>query len=296
MRRLVDRQFCCDDHRRKSRLASARLARDLEEDYNDWLVSAGAKKKGSSFGAGSVVLLILGAVLLVMFLPSGEQRPMAPPSYLPPTTALGDKLARALPSNGSLSLREEFRVDLRNWQSPAEIAKDGWQRRSSGPVEVGRLRLWKPTLALSDYNVEFEAQIEAKALGWAYRATDPGNYYATKINLSRQGNQQRAEILRYVVAGGKQTGRAQLPIPLVVVENMVYGVRLAVKGDRFTTTVNGQVVDSWSDRRFSRGGIGFFSEPGEKALLHWVAVSEPKSMLERLLSFGLIMPPHAVYK
>jgi hypothetical protein len=72
-------------------------------------------------------------------------------------------------------------------------------------------------------------------------------------------------------------------------------VKVAIKGDRFITTVNGQVVDSWTDSRHRRGGVGFFSEPGEKAVLRWVAVSEPKSMLQRLMSFGVILPPAAFH-
>jgi hypothetical protein len=107
--------------------------------------------------------------------------------------------------------------------------------------------LWKPTLSLGDYNMEFEAQIQSRAVSWAFRAGDPNNYYASKISLTGQGNKQRAEIIRYVVASGKPLDRKDLPIPLVVVENMVYGVKVAIKGDRFITTVNGQVVDSWTD-------------------------------------------------
>jgi hypothetical protein len=292
IRRVVDRQFCCDDHRRKARLAySARVSRDLEEPYEDgWLVTTGTKKKAASFGPGSALLMVIATVLLAMFLPSSQQAPSPPPSYLPPTGAIGEKLARALPT-GSLSLREDFNVDLRNWQSGFESVKDGWAKTTSGVVQVGQLRLWKPTLSLGDYNMEFEAQIENRALGWAFRAGDPKNYYASKIHLTRQGTKQRAEIIRYVVAGGKQFEKKELPIPLVVVENMVYGVKVAIKGNRFITTVNGQVVDSWTDNRHRRGGVGFFSEPGEKAVLRWVAVSEPKGMLERLISFGLFVPP-----
>jgi hypothetical protein len=270
------------------------VSRDLDDPYEEgWLVTAGAKKKSSSFGPGPALVLVGATVLLAMFLPSGQQAPSPPPSYLPPTGALGEKLARALPS-GALSLREDFGVDLRNWQAGREL-RDGWTRTSRGAVQVGQLRLWKPTLSLKDYNLEFEGQIQNRALGWAFRAGDAHNYYAGKINLTRQGNRQRAEIVRYVVAGGKQLDKKELPIPLVVVQDMIYGVKVAIKGDRFITTVNGQVVDSWTDSRHRRGGVGFFSLPGEKAVLRWVAVSEPKSMLDRLMSFGLILPPGAMH-
>jgi len=297
VRRVVDRQFCSDEHRRKARRAySARMARDLEETFEeDWLVTAGTKKKTASFGPGSALFMVVATVMLALFLPSDQQSPSPAPSYLPPTGALGEKLARALPS-GSLALREDFSLDLRNWQSGLDVAKDGWAKNPRGMVQVGQLRLWKPTLSLNDYTMEFEAQIESRALGWAFRAGDSRNYYASKINLTRQGSRQRAEIVRYVVSTGKQMDRKQLPIPLAVAENMIYGVRVAIRGNRFITTVNGQVVDSWTDNRHKRGGIGFFSEPGEKAVLRWVAVSEPKGVLERLISFGFLVPPAALYE
>jgi hypothetical protein len=300
IRRLADRQFCCDEHRRRSRLAySARLARDEEGIEDAWLVSTGTRRRSASFGPGSAIVLVVASLSLAILLPSGTQAPGPPPSYLPPTGAYGDRLSRALPS-GSLSIREDFKIDLRNWQSPVTAPEanlpQSWNRTAGGAMRIGELRLWKPTLSLDNYNLEFEAQIEARALGWAYRAVDPDNFYATKIHINKQDGRQRAEIIRYVMDAGRPVAKKQLPIPLVVVENMVYGVRVAVRGDRFVTTVNGQVVDSWSDQRFPRGGVGFFADPGEKALLRWVAVSEPKGMIERLMSFGLIVPPPGMYQ
>src|SRR5688572_22170630 len=86
VRRVVDRQFCCNDHRGKARLAySARVARDLDETSEEnWLVTSGTKKKAASFGPGSALLLVAATVILALFLPSGQQAPSPPPSYLPP--------------------------------------------------------------------------------------------------------------------------------------------------------------------------------------------------------------------
>jgi hypothetical protein len=61
-----------------------------------------------------------------------------------------DRLSRAFPSNrASISLREDFRLDLRNWQGAVPGMANGWSKVGNA-VRVGEFRLWKPTLALSD--------------------------------------------------------------------------------------------------------------------------------------------------
>ncbi|MBK5295083.1 MAG: hypothetical protein JJE04_25825 [Acidobacteriia bacterium] len=301
MRRLIDRQFCCQDHREKARHAySARLARDYYDEgqfEEEWLApSLNPKKKQASFSPGSGLLLVVVATVLVLFLPNRPDRPIAPPSYMPKVPGLSDRLSQALPGKTSLSLREDFRSDLRNWQGSLGSLRDGWSKRADS-VEVGRLRLWKPSLSMGDYNVHFEAQIEQKALGWAVRASDVNNYYATKIQITRpdqwEGNHAvaRAEILRYVVQGGRQVNKVRLPIPLTWDTKAVYSFHVRVKGDRFITLVNDRVVDSWSDQRFRRGGVGFFADSGEHASLKWVSISERESFFDRFLSFSFLISP-----
>jgi hypothetical protein len=306
VRRLVDRQFCCDGHRKRARqVYSARVARDLhyEESIEEgWLGKAGsaspAAKSGSAFGPGSGVLLVVLSTLMVMFLPStpapdgkGVQ------SYLPPVSGLTDRLSRAFPSSRStVALREDFRFDMRNWQSAVSGFSGGWGKVGSA-MRVGELRLWKPTLALSDYNIEFAGQIENRALSWAFRAKDQRNYYATKIAINRGeggvGSGGRAEIVRYTMFNGTAVNRVALPIPVTAIGNMMYEVKMRVRGDRFTTMVNGQAVDSWTDRRLRRGGVGFFNDPGERSILHWVSISERESFLQRFLSFSFLVHPSA---
>ena len=71
-----------------------------------------------------------------------------------------------------------------------------------------------------------------------------------------------------------------------------YRVRVSVRGNRFLTSVNGQLISSWMDNRISRGGVGFFSEAGEASMLRWVSVSERDSFLARIAShFSLITFP-----
>jgi hypothetical protein len=293
LRLLTDRRFCSAQHRRKAGMnKSARLARDLEDDDASWLYANSGRANKRSFGPGIGILLVVFGTLLLLLLPSEKVLPESvQASYLPPAT-IGSRLQRLLPAKGSLSLREDFGADLRNWQGGVGSLASGWQRVGTS-MQVGDLRLWKPTLTLRDYNVEFGTQVESRAVSWAFRAADRRNYYATKLALSRDGSQvKRAEIVRYAVVDGKASDRVRLPIPLSIVSaSSVYDIKVGVQGSRFTTVVNGQLVDSWADNRLKKGGVGFFSDPGERAKLHWVSISERENFLRRFLSFGLILSP-----
>jgi hypothetical protein len=307
---LSDRQFCCDEHRRIARraysLRSARDHRNVAEYEESWLVTAadlqGKPQQKASFGLGSGLLLVGITLALVLALPRSDGTlPIDPISYLPPSAGMGDRLTRALPFKGSVRLRDDFRLDLRNWQSAA-ASVDGaantiedWVVRS-GAIYPGRLALWKPTLTLHDYQLEFQARIESKAVGWAYRAADNDNYYASKLIVSHTRDSSRAEISRWAVVAGRVLNKTSLPIPINVRTGKPYDVQMLVKGDRFTTLVNGQLVDVWSDRRLKRGGVGFFSDANERAALEWVSIVEKDNFLGRFLNFGLIVPPAVLYQ
>jgi hypothetical protein len=50
-------------------------------------------------------------------------------------------------------------------------------------------------------------------------------------------------------------------------------VRMRVAGNEFTVSLDGQVIDTWTDARISAGGIGFVGAPEERARLYWVKVT-----------------------
>jgi hypothetical protein len=62
-------------------------------------------------------------------------------------------------------------------------------------------------------------------------------------------------------------------------------VSVAVKGNRFTASIDGQEVDSWTDQAPSTGGVGFFSEAGERARLYWMRVSKNQDLLGRICAY-----------
>ena len=163
-----------------------------------------------------------------------------------------------------------------------------------GEVRPATLLLWKPSTSLSNYELEFMGQIERKSMDWAFRAADLHNYYATKLVMTRPGSLPNAGLIRYIVLDGRERERVELPLPLTIEPGVDYRVRVSVRGNHFLTSVNGQLVSSWTDNLLSRGGVGFFSESGESALLKWVTLSERDSVLARIVShFSLITFPTA---
>ena len=71
-------------------------------------------------------------------------------------------------------------------------------------IRPGSLRLWKPSVSLQNYQMEFMGQMEKRSLSWAFRATDQNNYYASKLVIFKPGPQPNARLDRYVVLNGRQ--------------------------------------------------------------------------------------------
>ena len=43
-------------------------------------------------------------------------------------------------------------------------------------------------MTMPDYRFEFRGQIERKALGWIFRASNPKNYYVMKLEIDQTRN------------------------------------------------------------------------------------------------------------
>jgi hypothetical protein len=293
MRRLVDREFCCSDHRKRFRTSSARVLRDAGEllaDYDDYLAVLEQPKKELtknnkfSMATAAMVGLIVGLTLWIVPsgpvpISSGELR------YTLTSNPLSQTIRSWIPDSSKINLRQDFRMGLGEWLGGG-AASDAL----SGALRTDNLRLWRPTLPLVDYQMDFQAAIERKAVGWAFRAENLQNYYATKLTVSGKDG-ARAEIERFVVVAGREMERVRLPIPVSIRAETLYRVRMRVKGDQFVTSVDGQVIDSWRDRRLRKGGVGFFAERGEQANVRWVSLSEPDSFFSRLFALGFIHHP-----
>lgn len=307
MRSLIDRNFCCADHRKKLNAKSARALREAEDLYGfetnvSWRmvteVKAEDKAERRTGYAGAVFVALAFAVLLLALSRFPSAAPVAravsplPSTNLQAHGGLGQMISNLIGSKSSGVLREDFRSGFENWEGLKSSSAE-WSR-SATDVRPASLRLWKPSSSLSNYELEFMGQIERKSIDWAFRAADLHNYYATKLVITKPGSLPNAGLIRYVVLDGRERERVELPLPLALEKGVDYRVRVSVRGNHFLTSVNGQLVSSWTDNLLSRGGVGFFSDNGESALLKWVTVSERDSMLARIAShFSLITVPTA---
>lgn len=120
---------------------------------------------------------------------------------------------------------------------------------------------------LSDYRLEFQAQIQSKAIGWIFRGLNPRNYYVTKLEVVTPGLQPTIALVRFAVVDGQDENRVVVPLPLKVRIDTTYRIRFDAIGNHFTTWVQDQKIDEWTDSRFGSGGVGFFSEGDEQAAM-----------------------------
>jgi hypothetical protein len=156
-------------------------------------------------------------------------------------------------------------------EAPAfTAAEGGWITDwgvEPGVRTVRDISVLRPTLNMSDYRIEFQAQIESKALGWVYRAQDVKNYYVSKLEIVKPGINPTVSVVRYAVIGGEEGPHAQLPLNMPVRIDTMYKVRFDAVGDHFTTWVQDQKVDDWTDARLKTGGVGLYSDRGESRIL-----------------------------
>ncbi|MCS6953800.1 MAG: hypothetical protein RMK57_14710 [Bryobacterales bacterium] len=196
---------------------------------------------------------------------------------------------RAIENRAAVEFSDDFRAGLEHWE-----ATGSWTVTPEGFVRPGRLALFKPSRPMRDYRLEFLTQIERKAIGWVYRAQDTNNYYAAKITVAKPGPLPSLSLVRYAVIEGRVERRTEIPVRVVIQGAVPYSVQCVVRGDTFTTSIAGEVVDVWGDRRLDRGGIGFFADPGESARLYWVRISHQDDLLGRICAY-LRRPPVAVF-
>jgi hypothetical protein len=304
LRRQKDPHFCSQEHRQKYASRSARAVREAEDLYgvDPRHVALELEDKPYRRGGGMGISIFVGITVVILVL-ALSQLPMHSTalkavSPLPNTNpnsnqgGFGQTIGNLIESKTSGTLRDDFHTGLDGWEGLRSVTAD-WNL-GGGEVRPASLRLWKPSTSLSNYELEFLGQIDHKSMDWAFRAADLHNYYATKLVMTHPGPLPNAGLVRFVVLDGRERERVELPLPLTLERGVDYKVRVSVRGNRFLTSVNGQLISSWMDSRISRGGVGFFSEDGESSVLKWVSVSERDSFLARIAShFSLITLPTA---
>jgi len=209
----------------------------------------GGSGMGLKIGIAAGVLAVLGGVGFFMMRGS-------PAKPAETTSAAATEAAEALPTLGGAGWTT-------NWGTEA-------------PTNKGKqIALYRPTMAISDYRIEIQGQIEKKALGWIFRAHDPKNYYVMKIEWLKPGVEDPIPaLIKYAIIDGKETTRTQVMLPLDnVTLTSMFKIRTDVKGDKFTTYVNDKRVDYWSDDQIAVGGAGLYAEANERAIIKSTSIS-----------------------
>jgi hypothetical protein len=308
-RGLSDREFCNEEHRRRGKAVSARNARESliygDEALYD-IVHDQRRKKQKSSKLQAQIIVVLSTVMIGVLAFSAATGSTGSRSLGPKAISLTGELSKGnpilataneyfkaiIPPDSPVKIHDDFTEGVKGWIGGKASEWDS----DSGRMRPSSLKIWKPSVKLADYRMEFEGQIDKSAMSWAFRAPDLRNYYATKIVVKKSGALSSADIIRYAVLNGTERDRHRLPLPISIRPDTLYHVEMSVKGNQFVTRVNGQIVDTWNDARLKRGGVGFFNEKGESSSIHWVDVREEREgIFGRLFAMGFFVNPVGFY-
>src|ERR1019366_2904918 len=123
------------------------------------------------------------------------------------------------------------------------------------------------SLSMTDYRVEFQAQIQAKAFGWVFRAKNPRNFYVMKLQLVNPGPSGTLDLERFAVIDGDEQPHSQVALKTTPTPGNVYKIRFEAVGNRFSTWIQDHKVDTMTDDRIKSGGVGLYRERDEAASL-----------------------------
>lgn len=222
------------------------------------------------------VLFLFSAVAIFLSAPSGlAQRS---PSWK------WSSLRSAIRNRSVLRLEDDFRAGLSHWKGPKGWALD-WSYDQAGFLRPGKLGFLEQSMSLVNYRLELMGQIERKSLGWTFRAKDENNYYVAKLTIVKPGPLPIVSLIHYPVTGGKEGAKVSVSLPFPVRNDTLYQVEMNVRDDQFRASVNGHVVDAWSDHSLRAGGVGFISGQGEASRVRWIRVSDRDDFLGRVCSY-----------
>ena len=247
------------------------------------------------WGKGIAAGIAIGAFISVGTMAYRAPRGQSPTESAPavalnmppgrPGTGLVHQVRQAIASRATLEISNDFRSGQQFWDGGRADWGKGWSRHPDGYVKTGGLSLFRPSLRLTDYRLEFMAQIENKSMGWVIRAQDTGNYYAMKFNVVEPGLRPIISVVRYPVVNGKRGRRVEIPLQVMMHNNTPYRVAVDVRGNHFVTSIEGEQVDSFSDDTLRLGGVGFFSENTERARLYWMKITNNDDLLGHICAY-----------
>ncbi len=193
-------------------------------------------------------------------------------------------LRKSIAERAAVGLDENFRQGLDNWMSHSGSTAE-WSFDQAGFVQPGRVALYQPSLGLSDYEFQFLGAIDKGAISWVTRASDFDNCYVVKLVVLKGGPVPQMGITRYAVINGKAVDRVDTPVTFQSRTDSLYRVSMVMEGDHYSLVIQGQMIDSWNEPRLKRGGVGFFTNSGEKSRIGWVQITHQYDTLGRLFAY-----------
>ena len=193
-------------------------------------------------------------------------------------------IKKAIADRAAIGLDENFRHGLDSWMGNSGSTAE-WTFDQAGFVQPGRVALYQPSLGLKDYEVQFLGAIDKGALSWVVRAADFNNYYVVKLVVTKPGVIPQLGVIRYAVIDGKPVDRVDTPVILNTRTDSLYRVSMELQGNHYALTLQGQVIDTWTEPRLKHGGIGFFTNRGEQSRIGWVQVTHQYDTLGRLFAY-----------
>jgi alpha-L-rhamnosidase len=134
---------------------------------------------------------------------------------------------------------------------------DGRGRVSGGNVTIAR-----PGTDWTDYVVSMQVTPLTRAAAVVFRAPDSGNGYMWQLHA----NDDALKTHRMVAGGFPTDARRTVSHPIDT--GVAYDLSIRVEGQTFTTSIDGEVVDTWTDPSATgstAGTIGFREASGEVA-------------------------------
>jgi hypothetical protein len=221
--------------------------------------------------------------------PREPEPTVAAPQFMTPTESThprwltpvaGVALLFMLGSASYLWLRQESSASQESTVvSGTEMGGSGWMTEwasdSAGSARGRQITLYRPSVGMSDYNLEFLGRIERRSLGWVFRAADSNNYYVAKLEADSP-TASTLNVTRFPVIRGFEGLHIQRTLTLSPGDSEMLRVRLEARGPRFTVYVQNQLVEDWEDDRLKSGGLGFLTEREESGQIGSIQISFPK--------------------
>jgi hypothetical protein len=94
-----------------------------------------------------------------------------------------------------------------------------------------------------------------------------------KLAIVTPGLSPKIALIKYAVVQGHETELGRVPVDMAARNDTVFNVRVDVRGAKFSTSVQGQPVDVWTDEQLKSGGVGFLNERAERARVKSASIS-----------------------